>query len=126
MDKMTITALGNAGSYNYFIIKKEQKFWRCLGGWLYKSFPGKHFCDIDQYADSEDGYKQKKKKIENYEDTHEGYVNNDEMRIDAFFGKRRIFFVVITSLENRKRLMDNLDRYAVIMKPKKRHSFKSK
>ena len=108
--KLKILGIGNENEFNYLIIKKEKNFFELIEEWIYKSFPGEYFSDISKYSDEKNNYEPKKKNIKDYEEVHENY-GKEGIRFDAFFSETKIFLTIYTSLENRKKLMDNLEEY---------------
>ena len=108
--KLKILGIGNENEFNYLIIKKEKNFFELIEEWIYKSFPGEYFSDISKYSDEKNNYEPKKKNIKDYEEVHESY-GKEGIRFDAFFSETKIFLTIYTSLENRKKLMDNLEEY---------------
>ena len=126
MNKLQILSIGNEDEFNYLIINKNKNFFELIEKWLYKSFPGEHFSDISTYDDENDNYRCKKKNIKNYKEIHENY-GKEGLRIDAFFGKNKIFVTIYTSLEKRKAMMNTLEEIAdFIDAPKIRRKRKDK
>ena len=112
MKKACIYEIGNQGKFSYLVIKKEGHLLKWIDKLLYDSFG--HLGDIDkeEYLDSKGDLVIKNKTIHSFVDKHETFINANA-RIDIYYGKNKVFVTIITTLENRKNLMDNLERMSV-------------
>lgn len=113
MKKQKILGLGNHGTFNWILVKKDSNFFEWLNKVLTESF-GQISPDISFYDLIKKNEKMvtKKKKIDDYTDIHEHYDAEDDARIDLFYGKNKIFLTIMTSLENRSAFMKNLELYS--------------
>jgi len=111
MNKLKILGIGNEGGFSYLIIEKNKFFFELMEKWIKKSFPKEYLFEFSTH----DG---KKKNIKNYEDKHEYYYVKGT-RLDAFFGKNKIFLTMHTSLGNKKNLMNTFGDFAYFIKPPK-------
>ncbi len=110
MKKVKIHGIGNQEEFNYLIIKKDKNFFEFLEQWIAESFPNKYTIETTTHERSKDG-KLKKINPKRYKDVHETYRDED-LRIDAFFGKTKIFLTIYTPLKNRKKLMQKIEKFA--------------
>ena len=111
MSKLRIISIGNEKEFTYIIIKKQNNFFKQLESWIYESFPKEKFSYISTYMDYKNNYEPKKKDIRKYNEVHESYGKMG-LRFDAFFSKTRVFVTIYTSLNKRKILMNNLEKFA--------------
>ena len=125
INKIKILGIGNKEKYNYIIIKKNKHFFKWLYNILQNAFDYVPDLDKEEYIDKNNKFISKKKNITNYFDKHESHEFNNA-RIDIFYGKEKIFLTIITSLKNRKKIMDNLEKYSEFIKPKRINLRKTK
>lgn len=111
MKKVKILGIGNEGKFNYIIVRKQENFFEWLGKVMYNSFEAMPDVDKEEYINKNDKFVFKKKDIRKYIDKHESF-EAEGARIDIFYGKENVFISIIASLKNRKKLMDNLEKYS--------------
>jgi hypothetical protein len=113
MKKIKVLGIGNKEEFNWIIVKKDKDFFEWLNKVLTESF-GSISPDIDFYDQItvKDKVVTRKKKIEDYTDLHEYYDAEGNTRMGLFYGKEKVFMTVFTSLKNRKKLMENLEKFS--------------
>jgi hypothetical protein len=113
MKKIKVLGIGNKEEFNWIIVKKDKDFFEWLNKVLTESF-GHVSPDVNFYdrITVKNKVVTKKKEIEYYADLHEYYDAEDKTRIDLFYGKEKVFITILASLDNRKRLMENLEKFS--------------
>lgn len=112
MGKTKILGIANRGEFNYIMVRKNKDFFSWLRKVMYNSFEGVPDLGVKEWTDKEGNLNTQKKKIDKCVDEHESHECGDETKIDIFYGKEKVFIIVITSLQKRKKLMNNLDKYS--------------
>lgn len=102
MQKLKLYGIGNQGTYNYLIVDFRPDFLKWFDAVVrLAKFP----MDIDfEYLAAKPG-----KKMRPLKDTHMSYYDEgkkDGLRIDLFFGKKKVFIVLISTPAERKRFMN--------------------
>lgn len=115
--RIKVYGMGSQGDFNYIVVKKEKQFFYTLEEMLNSTFGG--FPHISFDYDKND--MEIEKDISKYIDKHEFYYSGDkDIRVDVFFGHSKIFIIVRLSLENRKKFIKALEKYAHFIEPKER------
>jgi hypothetical protein len=117
MKKVKILGVGNQGKFNYLILEKNNDFLKWLSAIL---LTGLGINDDVMYYEYVNKSKRirRKKNIMRMIDEHESYQDEKSM-VEVFYGKNKVFMSIYTSLENRKKLMDELYHLSVWKKPSK-------
>ena len=119
MKKLKICGMGNEDKFNYLILDKNPSFFDILSSLLYKAFEiGDDSIVYDEYMNKNDDFVRRKKNINNFVDKYERFKNK-QARVEIFYGKRKIFISVYTSLEKRKKFLDLLEDVSIWKKPEK-------
>ena len=111
VNKTTILGMGNQGNLNYLIVKKEEDFFNWLKelfSSIEKDMRGKDVT-ISEFIDKNEKFVGKKKNIKKFIDIHE-YYNMSGIRFDIFYGSKKVFIAFNCSINQRKKLMDKLDK----------------
>ena len=111
VNKTTILGMGNQGNLNYLIVKKEEDFFNWLKelfSSIEKDTRGKDVT-INEFIDKNEKFVGKKKNIKKFTDIHE-YYNMGGIRFDIFYGSKKVFIAFNCSINQRKKLMDKLDK----------------
>jgi len=118
MNKIKILGIGNINEHNYLNVRKNKDFFEWLRELLSGSFK---VYDVGTYYTTKK-YIQKDKNIKNFVDKHENYYGSDKdnnVRIDIFYGKRDVFFILNMTSAQRKKFIKKLEEISIWVKPKK-------
>ena len=111
MNKIKIYALGNSGNFSYLIVNKNKDFFRWLALLLKDSIDYPGMVDCKEVQTGKGKYKIVKKNLNDYIDSHEIYEDSrSHTRIDVFYGQKKIFIAVHTSLKFRDKFMSFLKK----------------
>ncbi len=122
MIKAKILGMGNDGIFNYIIVNKNKSLFK----WMSKLFRDSleiEFYEYDEYKNKKGEWTTRKRRMEEFTDKHESY-GNKKAEIDIFYGKNKIFIMLRTSLEARKKLMKVLDKISSWKIPKIKNKIK--
>ncbi len=111
MTKIKLYGTGNEGDFNYYIFDKKQEVFNILNKIFLMDFNLKRGLTHCNYSDE-----RKKVNIEKYSDIHESDKNN-ELRVDLFYGKNKIYITLICSQDLRIKFNEFLFKYAVMSNP---------
>jgi len=114
--KTMIFAIGNHGNTNYLIIEKRKGFLEFINRLFANIDPE---INMDYYLTNYQKGNVKEKKINplKYTDHHESRQSS-KVRLDIFYGKKKIFLTIQTSEIVRSKIMNNLEKLSVFMKYK--------
>lgn len=114
--QIILHAIGNEGTFSYYIFNKEKKIFLFLSRLFNEVF--------DAFFDEAD---LKTINIENIKDSHwslgQGLRNS---RVDVFFGEKRMFFILHCSARDRLKFNNKLFKVCKMPKPHKSYKIKSK
>ncbi|MBI2583302.1 MAG: hypothetical protein HYW25_01420 [Candidatus Aenigmarchaeota archaeon] len=119
--KATILGAGNADAFNYLIVRKNKHFFPWLKTFFEMAFGYGGMVDV-KYSDYKEGedIDTVEKKVEDFVDRHESYtgatrehIHQTGTRIDIFYGKDKVFIVILTNPENRQRFLKVLKKISV-------------
>ena len=113
---MNLYGLGNLGNFNYYIFDKKQLVAKGLSEIFRRVFNITwDFVDFD-------GKKEKKINIEKYKDRH-CTISSKNVRVDVFYGSKRMFITIFCSLKLRAKFNDELEAICIMPKPRVSGSF---
>jgi hypothetical protein len=117
MKKMKLLGIGNDGNFNYYIFNKDKKTITLLGKIIKKFF--------DIQWESKEGYHNKKdewilvpKKMSELKDNHQQVGSKGEVRVDVFYGDKKMFLIVHCLESQRLSFNNNLLNFFQMPKPK--------
>jgi hypothetical protein len=111
MKKMKVLGSGNNDCFNYLIVEKEKEFLERLNELLFDSF-SLHLPEVMIVNTNKIDRKFISEKIEVMDavDIHECVGEDDETRVDVFYGNEKVFICFNCFLDKRKKFMDKLER----------------
>lgn len=116
--KTIIFGIGNHENVNYLIVEKRKDFLEFINR-LFASIDNK--INMEYYLTDYTKGKIKETKINvlKYTDYHESRQSS-KIKLDIFYGKRRIFLTIQTSESTRSKLMNKLEDLATFTKYKRK------
>ena len=116
--KTIIFGIGNHENVNYLIVEKRKDFLEFINR-LFASIDNK--INMEYYLTDYTKGKIKETKINElkYTDYHESRQSS-KIKLDIFYGKRRIFLTIQTSESTRSKLMNKLEDLATFTKYKRK------
>jgi hypothetical protein len=111
MTKIKLYSIGNEENFNYYVFDKKQKVAEYLSMISHKV--------LGIYLEFDNPENTKKINIEKYKDYHEGHSSTEKVRLDIFYGDKKMFVTIICSKKDRLRLNEELFKIAEMPKPKK-------
>jgi len=106
MKKLKLYGIKKGETHNVFQIEKNESFLEYFRESLHELGFKKHTTAIELLkllGDSDDNYSAKKYSDELYQDKY-FYFENEEFKIDVFFGKERVIVSIFTSSDNQQKL----------------------
>ena len=114
MTKIKLYSIGNEGNFSYYIFDKKQEVLDVLNKIFLIDFNLKLGLTHWSYSDE-----RKKINIEKYIDIHETICSNGGIRIDVFYGDKKMFITINCSEEDKLRFNEELFKIVEMPKPKK-------
>jgi len=106
MKKLKLYRIKKGETHNVFHIEKNEGFLEYFREFLHALGFKKHTTAIELLkllGDSDDNYSGKKYSDELYQDKY-FYFENEEFKIDVFFGKERVIVSIFTSSDNQNKI----------------------
>lgn len=117
--KGKVLGIGNEGNFNFIIFEKNKNFMDNFTNLMSSSLSAMPDLNTIEKIDENDKLVTQRKKIEEIIDRHESH-EAEGARLDIFYGKDKVFVIVLTSPKNRKKLMENLEKYFVFVEGDKK------
>lgn len=110
-EKIKLFGICNEGNYNILILEKHRKFLDWLGNSLECGLDMRraYQATIMEGVNKKDELYTIKKKIGDLEDKHEKYYE-EEIKVDVFYGKEKVFLMVRCPIEIRKKFIKTLEK----------------
>lgn len=112
MTKIKLYSIGNEDNFNYYEFDKKQKVAEYLAMILSRVF--------GVYLEFDNPENNKKVNIEKYKDYHESVSSHEKIRIDIFYGDKKMFFTINCSEKDRLRFNEELFKIAEMPKSNKK------
>ena len=106
MKKLKLYGIKKGETHNVFQIEKDESFLEYFREFLHELGFKKHTTAIELLkllGDSDDNYSARKYTDELYQDKY-FYFENEEYKIDVFFGKERVIVSIFTSSDEQERV----------------------
>jgi hypothetical protein len=106
MKKLKLYSTKKGKTHNVFNIEKDETFLEYFRNFLHKLGFEKHTTAIELLkllGDSDDNYSARKYDDELYQDKY-FYFENEEFKVDVFFGKERAIISIFTSSDNQEKI----------------------
>lgn len=100
MNKLKILEMGNEGSYSFLVLQKHEEFCAFLSAFIEEAFHKPPCIHIGKGHDD----------IFKSVDLHESMII-DDVRIDVFYGKKKIILIFISNQDRREKLNKVLFQY---------------
>lgn len=104
MVTLHIVEIGNYDNFNYLVIKKHKNFFDIFTKILEELFDSPPSVHLWGNEDS-------KKNIHECVDKHES-INMEDVRIDIFYGKDKIFLTFVCDIKKRKKILDKIFEFS--------------
>lgn len=114
MAKLKLYGVKKSEKHNVFHIEKDEilleKFRECLRNLGVKSYKTADILSL--LGDSDDNYQKRKYSNKLYQDKY-FYFENEEFKIDVFFGKERVIVSIFTESDKQEEIMKQINKFCV-------------
>jgi len=120
MKKIKLFAIGNHDKFNYYIFEKNQESVEILFKAISEVFGEEfEFPLYDEHQNKKGIWMNRKINFNKVTDVYEWRGNDDDVRIDIFYGNKKFFVNINCSLELRAEFNDKLEKVSKMKRPKK-------